>query len=197
MAELIKRFNPVIILMFAVAGVLFLLRLPYLPIFINTPIGLGLLLAFQHYVRLRYNLQIPVILLLLVLAAIEVDALGNVFNLYNQRFKVIQYDEFSHCLTSALVLPVIVWLVRAGITRTDYRLPIGLIAFFTFTTVFTLAGFYEVIELWDDKYMHASPGWRIHGPYDTANDLQWDFIGMGVGAILSYFVLRRYEKNTR
>ena len=66
-----------------------------------------------------------------------------------------------------------------------------------FTTVFTLAGFYEVIELWDDKYMHASPGWRIHGPYDTANDLQWDFIGMGVGAILSYFVLRRYEKNTR
>ena len=197
MAEFWKRFDWVIPIMFAAAGALFLFRLPYLRIFISTPIGLGLLIAFRYYVQFRYKVQIPVILLLLVLAAIEVDALGNLFNLYNQRFRVIQYDEFSHCLTTALVLPVIVWLVRTGITRYDYRLPIGLIAFFTFTTVFTLAGFYEVIELWDDKYMHAEPGWRIHGPYDTPNDLQWDFIGMGIGAIISYFVLRRYEKGIK
>ena len=52
--------------------------------------------------------------------------------------------------------------------------------------MFTIAGFYEVLELWDDKYMHPEPGMRIHGPYDTANDLQWNLLGMGIGALATY-----------
>jgi len=34
--------------------------------------------------------------------------------------------------------------------------------------------------------MHPEPGMRIHGPYDTANDLQWNLLGMGIGALATY-----------
>lgn len=191
MKSFVNRFEVPILAVFFIAGSLFLFRLAYLPIWTSTPIALVLIVGFWYFILLRYEIKVPVILAALMLLAVEIDAIGNLFGWYNQHYSVIQYDEFSHCLVSALVLPVIVWGLKVGLDRFGYRLPIGLIAFFSFATVFTLAGFYEVIELWDDKYMHPNPGWRIHGPYDTPNDLQWDFIGMGLGAIIGYIVLKR------
>ncbi|MEP7273532.1 MAG: hypothetical protein ABI882_18695 [Acidobacteriota bacterium] len=193
MGDFVKRLQPLFVLGFVAAGALFLLRVAYLPIWLSTAVGLALLLSFRHFVRVQHGIIIPLYLLALLLAAIEVDAIGNLFGLYNQRYKYVQYDEIAHGLIPALVVPVIVWLVRQGLARFGYRLPLGLIVFFSFTTVFTLAGLYEVIELWDDKYMHPVPGWRIHGAYDTANDLQWDFLGMGLGAICSFLIMRRWN----
>ncbi|MBX3276807.1 MAG: DUF2238 domain-containing protein [Acidobacteria bacterium] len=186
-----KWFDSVAIAFFVVAGSWFLLRLAYLPIWISSPAGLALLLAFRFFLRARYGVSAPLWIVLTLLAAIEVDAIGNYFGWYNRRFELVQYDEIAHCLVSALVIPAIVWLLKARFDVKAYKLPVGWIAFFAFTTVFTLAGFYEVIELWDDKYMHPEPGMRIHGAYDTANDLQWDLLGMGIGAIASYFAMRR------
>jgi uncharacterized membrane protein YjdF len=131
-----------------------------------------------------------------MILAVEIDAVGNLFGWYNQHYSHIQYDEFSHCIISALVLPGVVWGMKVGLDRFGYKLPVGMIAFFSFATVFALAGFYEVIELWDDKYMHPNPGWRIHGSYDTANDLQWDILGMGTGAIIGYVVLKVQQQKT-
>ena len=51
-----------------------------------------------------------------------------------------------------------------------------------------------VIELWDDKYMWPAPGMRIHGSYDTANDLQCDLIGMTVGGLMAYAILKRQRE---
>lgn len=192
MGELSKRLHGVIVFGFVGAGTLFLLKMAYLPIWASTTIGVALLLGLRHFLRLQYGIRCPTYLLLLLIAAIEVDAIGNLFGFYNHRFRYIQYDELAHCLVSALVLPVIVWLLHRGLARFGYHLPLGLVVFLSFTTVFTLAGFYEVIELWDDKYMHPAPGWRIHGSYDTANDLQWDFLGMGLGAIGSFLAMRRW-----
>lgn len=193
MPDKAKRRDVVIVLALLLAGALFLLRLAYLPIWVSTPIGLVLLIGAWSFLYYRVGVRAPATLFLLLLAAIEVDAFGNLLGLYNQRFRYVQYDEFSHCLISALVLPVVIWLMRAGLARRGLRIPTGFIAFFAFTAVFTLAGLYEVIELWDDKYFHPEPGWRIHGSYDTANDLQWDILGMGTGALIGYLVLRSRE----
>lgn len=186
-----RRFDWAIVLFFLIAGTLFLLRLAYMPIYISTPVGLTLLLLFRAFIQARYEIRVPYWVVLVLLGAIEVDAVGNYFGLYNRKFETVQYDEISHCLVSGLVMPVATWLLMQIVDRRGYRLPLGGIAFFAFTTVFTFAGFYEVIELWDDKYMHPAPGMRIHSPYDTANDLQWDLIGMGAGAAVSYLLLRR------
>jgi uncharacterized membrane protein YjdF len=97
----------------------------------------------------------------------------------------------------ALASPVIVWLLRAGLDRFGHRLPLGLVTFFAMTTMFTVSGFYEIVELWDDKYMWPAPGMRIHGPYDSANDLQCDLIGLQVGGLMAYAILKRQREAVR
>lgn len=193
MNQTVKRFEIPIILALLVAGSIFLLRLAYLKIWWSTPICVAYLWAVYAFLKARYGVRIPLVLLALVYISVALDGLGNLFDLFNTKYRYIQYDEFVHTLIPALIAPVLTWLLRAVLSSFGYKLPLGLIVFFAVTTMFTLAGFYEVIELWDDKYMHPDPGWRIHGAYDTANDLQCDLIGMIAGGLLAYAVLKKRE----
>lgn len=61
-------------------------------------------------------------------------------------------------------------------------------SFFAVAMLFSMSGFYEIIELWDERYFH---GKRIWSPHDTANDLQWNLIGAVIGVALSYAVLKK------
>ena len=178
-------------------GAVFLLRMAYLRIWFSTPICVAWLTAIYVYVKHRFDVKIPFVLLTLVYASVALDGLGNLFDWYNTKYKFIQYDEFTHTAIPALTAPVIVWLLNEGLKRFDYRLPLWVVTFFATTTMFTISGFYEVVELWDDKYFWPQPGMRIHGPYDTPNDLQCDLIGMVIGGIVAYVVLRRREKLDR
>ncbi|HEX9000868.1 MAG TPA: hypothetical protein VGB07_13270, partial [Blastocatellia bacterium] len=148
-------------------GAIFLLRMAYLRIWFSTPICIAWLGAIYVYVKWRFELSIPLVLLFLVYASVALDGLGNLFDLYNAKYKYFQYDEFTHTAIPALTAPVVIWLLHEVLKRFGYRLPIGLVTFFAITTMFTVSGFYEIIELWDDKYMWPQPGMRIHGAYDT------------------------------
>lgn len=172
-------------------GSVFLLKMAYLRIWISTPICVAWLGAIYAYVKTRLGVKIPWLLLLLVYLSVALDGLGNLFDWYNTKYRYFQYDEFTHTAVPALTAPVIVWLLDAGLRRFGYRLPLGLVTFFAITTMFTISGFYEVIEYWDDKYMWPQPGMRIHGAYDTPNDLQCDLIGMLLGGIVAFLILRR------
>jgi len=199
MNEIVKRFEPLIIAGLLIWGVAFLLRLPYLQVWVIMPVCVAYLWAIQSFVMARYKVKIPVALLFLVWASVALDSFGNLrfggsFSLYDTKFKYFQYDEFTHTVIPALVAPVIVWLLRAGLDRFGYRLPLGLVTFFAMTTMFTISGFYEIVELWDDKYMWPTPGMRIHGAYDTANDLQCDLIGMIIGGLMAYAILKRQQE---
>jgi uncharacterized membrane protein YjdF len=194
MEQLLRRFEFPIIGAFFLATSYLLFRLAYLPGYISLPVGLVLLVAFRFFVQIHYGVRVPVFLLLLLWLSIVLDWLGNILNLYNRKFAWVQYDEFTHTAVPFLVAPAMVWLLNAGIKRFNYRLPLELVTLFAVTTMFTLAGFYEVLELWDDKYMHPSPGSRIHGSYDTANDLQCDLLGMIAGGLLAYVWLKKSEE---
>lgn len=176
-------------------GAVFLLRMAYLRIWFSTPICLAWLGAIWFYVKQRFDVKIPIVLLALVYASVALDGLGNLFNWYSTKYKYIQYDEFTHTAIPALTAPVIVWLLNEGLKRFGYRLPLWVVTFFAITTMFTISGFYEVVELWDDKYFWPQPGMRIHGAYDTPNDLQCDLIGMIVGGIAAFLILRRQENS--
>jgi hypothetical protein len=169
------------------AASFFLLKLAYLGVMAATGIGGALLLTFSIYLRRRFGERIPTSFLFLLLGAIEVDALGNYFHLYGKPFGPVQYDEFAHMLCSALVTPVVIWILQSSAKRGGYRLPLGLITVIAVAMIFSLCGFYEIIELWDERYFH---GKRIWGPYDTSNDLQQDLIGTLAGAALAYLVLK-------
>ncbi len=194
MDQRIKRFDVPIVVGLSIGGAIFLLELAYLRIWFSLPIIIAYLAALYIYVKARFGLKIPLVFLIFVSVSVALDGLGNLFPLYTTRYKYVQYDEFTHTVVPALTVPLIVWFFRAVLNRTSYRLPLGLVTFFAFTTMFTFCGAYEVVELWDDKYRWPEPGMRIHGPYDTARDLQFNFIGMAIGGLIAYAILRRQEK---
>ncbi len=173
---------------FLIAGTIYLLALAYLSVFVSTPIGIAFAVVFYAYVKLRYGVRVPPFLLVLVLGAIQVDALGNYFQMYGRAFGPVQYDEFSHFLVQVLLAPIVVWMMQKGLAHFGYQLPLGLVTFFAVTTIFSCSAFYEVIELWDALYVH--PGERIHGPFDAPNDLQWNLLGILVGTLLNYAALK-------
>jgi uncharacterized membrane protein YjdF len=188
-----RRFEILIIVAFFLASSYLLFRMAYLPGYVSLPVGLGLLAAFRLFLLRYYGVRVPVFLLALLWLSIVLDWLGNIFKLYEHKFAWVQYDEFTHTAIPLLVMPLMVWLLNTGIKRFNYRLPLALVTLFAITAAFTLSGFYEVLELWDDKYMHPTPGWRIHGAYDTANDLQCDLLGMIAGGLLAYVWLKKGE----
>lgn len=175
-------------------GSLLLLRFAYLPIYLSSLYCLIFLAAAWLYLWKRLGIRVPPLLVFLVYLTALLDGLGNYFQLYTSRFAYIQYDEFTHSASPALAAPVLVWLFNEGLKRFGYRLPLGLVTLFAVTAMFTIAGFYEIVELWDDKYMHPQPGMRIHGPYDTPNDLQWNLLGMVIGGLIAYWIMKRREQ---
>lgn len=178
-----------------VFGTYVLLKMAYLPLYLSTIYCLLFIGVAWLYLWKRWGLRVPPVLAVLIYLTAALDGVGNLFNMYNQRFPYIQYDEFTHSAAPALAAPVLVWLLDAGLRRFGYRLPLGLVTFFAITTMFTIAGFYEIVELWDDKYMHPQPGMRIHGAYDTSNDLQWNLGGMIVGGLIAWAILKRQARS--
>lgn len=172
------------------AGAAFLTKMCYLSLAFNTLFALAFLGIFSWYVRKRLNLRVPHVLLALVFAALQVDALGNFFRMYGRQFGPMQYDEFSHLAVQVLVSPIIVWFVTRLLHKFSYDLPLKLTAFFAATIVFSLSAAYEIIELWDEVYFG---GQRIWGKYDTATDLQWDLCGIIAGTVFSCIMLRTFQ----
>lgn len=189
MHPLLKRLDLPITALLVVAGAAFLLKMCYLPLATCTLLGAAWLAAVYLYLRARYKILLPPVLLFLVFAALQVDALGNFFSMYGRTIAgVMMYDEFAHLAVQALTMPLIVWLLWETLRRFGYPLPLGLSIFFAVAVFFSLSAFYEIIELWDERYFG---GQRIWSKHDAPNDLQWDFAGIIVGALLAYFILRR------
>lgn len=178
-------------------GTYILLKMAYLPLYRSSIYTLLFIGAAWYYLAARWALRIPPLLAVLVYLTAFLDGIGNLLGLYRQKFLFIQYDEFTHSISPALAAPVVLWLLKALLDRFGYRLPLGLVTLFAITIMFTIAGFYEIVELWDDKYMHPVPGMRIHGAYDTPNDLQWNLGGMVVGGTIAWSILRRASFRNR
>jgi uncharacterized membrane protein YjdF len=192
MNRLIRHLEfPFAVLLF-LSGSAFLLKMCYLSLLQNTVFASLFLLAFYAYVRVRHRLKIPLVLLLLVLASVEVDALGNYFRMYGQRFGPVMYDEFAHLAVQALTAPLILWLMREGLARFGYRLPLGLVTVFSIMALFSITGLYEIIELWDELYFKGQRIWSTH---DAPNDLQWNLAGIIVGSVSTYIVMKYFGNN--
>ena len=173
-----------------VAGAAFLTKMCYLSLVFNTLFTVVFLGIFYWYTRARLNMRVPLVLLGLVFVALQVDALGNFFRMYGQKFGPMQYDECSHLMVQVLVSPIIVWFVTRLLHSRGYRLPLKLTAFFAGTIVFSLSAAYEIIELWDEVYFGGA---RIWGKYDTATDLQWDLCGTIAGTVFSCIMFRTFQ----
>src|SRR5262249_11878339 len=121
MKEFLTRFQFPIAIIISLSGAAFLLKMCYLSLAFNTAFGIVFLTVVYVFVRLRYDLTMPPLLLGLVLAGVEIDALGNYWRLYGSQFGPLQYDEFAHLTIQVLVTPVIVWLTGRAMLRLGYQ----------------------------------------------------------------------------
>ncbi len=175
---------------FPVATAVFIiasLNLAYRPMWLITIASLGLLLACYQYFKLRHGIRIPVFVLFLAFAAVEIDTVGNHFRWYQKLPWPVPYDVFAHLLIPTLLAPALFWLIRSWFERMSYFVPLSVITFIATNVNFSLSGFYEITELWDELYFG---GKRIWGIYDTSRDLQWDLIGALLGSIATFLFLK-------
>jgi uncharacterized membrane protein YjdF len=165
-----------------------LLRLPYRSPWLNSLLS-GITLATVYgYLRARLQIRLPWQLLACLLFAIVIDMVGNQFGLFSTRIASIPYDTLTHFITSALSLLAVMWLLMRLIRRFGYHLPLGLIAFFSLTTTFSLGAYYEITELLDERFFG---GHRIWTTRDTVQDLAADLAGIILAAVCYTLAIRR------
>ena len=162
------------------------LNLAYRPLWLITGASVILLVAGHFYFKLRYGIKIPLLVLLLAFAAVEIDTIGNYFHWYQKFPLPVPYDVFAHLIIPVLLAPALVWLIRVWFQEMDYHVPLSVVTFIAINVNFSLSGFYEITELWDELYFG---GKRIWSAYDTPRDLQGDLIGAITGSLLTFAVL--------
>lgn len=175
--------------MLALAGyTVLLLRLPYRSPVTNLLLSTLALSSFYLYFRLRLNIRMPVGMLLCLVLSIALDVAGNRWGLFSRRIAAIPYDIITHFTASGLSYLPVMWLLIALIRRFAYRLPLGFVAFFSVTTAFSLAAYYEITELIDERLLG---GQRIWTPRDTVQDLAADLGGIVIAALCYTFAIRK------
>ena len=167
---------------------LLLLRLPYRSPVTNILLSTLALLSFYFYLRLRLNIRVPPFMVLCLVFSIVLDVIGNRYGLFSVRFGLFPYDIITHFAASGFSFVPVMWLVMKLIRRFGYQLPLGFVAFFSATTAFSLAGYYEITELIDERLLG---GHRIWTPRDTVQDLAADLAGIAIAAVCYSLIIRR------
>lgn len=167
-----------------------LLRLPYRSPAINSLYSVLALSTFYFYLRLRLTIRLPSALLLCLVLSIVLDVIGNQFGLFSRRIALVPYDIITHFTSSGLSFIPVLWLLIAILKRFEYRLPLGFVIFFSATTTFSLAAYYEITELIDERVFG---GQRIWTPRDTVQDLAADLAGIVIAAVCCALVLKRRQ----
>jgi uncharacterized membrane protein YjdF len=169
-----------------------LVRLPYREWHVNALYTSLILIAFYCYFRFRYGITPPAFIVFCLAAAVAIDVLGNYLHLYGHPIGPVQFDEFAHFTTSAFSLVPSLWLLRATTSRFGLKLPLNLAAFFSVAITFSFCAYYEILELWDERYFGDFQ--RLWTPQDSANDLQWDLFGIVVAALVSAAFIKLADK---
>jgi len=165
-----------------------LLRLPYRLPGINILLSTLALSSFYFYLRLRLNIRVPLSMILCLVLSIVMDVIGNRYGLFSRRIASIPYDIITHFSASGLSFIPVMWLLMKLIQRNQYRLPLGFITFFSATTAFSLAAYYEITELIDERLLG---GHRIWTPRDTVQDLAADLVGIIIAAVCYGLAVRK------
>jgi hypothetical protein len=165
-----------------------LLRLPYRSPVTNALLSALALSSFYFYLRLRLNIRVPSTMILCLAVSIALDVIGNRYGLFSRRIGLFPYDIITHFVASGLSFIPVMWLLMKLIRRFGYRLPLGFVAFFSVTTAFSLAGYYEITELMDERLLG---GQRIWTPRDTVQDLAADLVGIVIVAVCYSLAIRR------
>ncbi|HEY7547593.1 MAG TPA: hypothetical protein VID27_22035, partial [Blastocatellia bacterium] len=66
------------------------------------------------------------------------------------------------------------------------------LAFLSVTITFSFTAYYEILELWDEKFFG---GKRLWSPTDSANDLQFGLAGIVLAALITATVFKIRDRS--
>ncbi len=179
-----------------IAKTFLLMRLPYREAWVNALYTSLILGAFYCYFRFRQKMAPPIFVMFCLAAAVATDVLGNLFKLYGHKFgPLTDYDEFAHLAGSGLSAIPAFWLLRTTTRRVGLRLPLDLMTFLAVTITFSFASYYEIVELWDEKFYGDFQ--RLWTPQDTPHDLQWDMFGIIFFALVAALYYKGVDRRDR
>jgi len=175
-----------IFILFEIAFALLIL-FPYLQMVSSIICGLLFLLLLYLILKKEFEIPIPFSINFLLSLGIFADAVGNAFGFYGKKWGPLWFDSWMHLFVPFCLGFFFFWLLN--FLRLKKKLNWGnfFIWLFGFSLVFSLAAFYEVIELWDELYFGGKRIWGIH---DTSSDLQWAMIGTILGMLTCQVVIK-------
>lgn len=141
---------------------------------ITNVIAVGLFMLIQHFLRKRYGIVIHWVVLLIVVASLWLDAMGNFLHYYGTYW---WWDRLTHAVgglavtTGFYVVTIALW--RAGRMKVSWRV----VNLYAFCLGQTLGALYEVTE-WLGDWWFATH--RVGGPFDSPRDI---FFNMAGGAL--------------
>jgi multidrug transporter EmrE-like cation transporter len=170
-----------------------LIRMPYRGIELNALYTMIILSSFYFYLRFRQSIISPPILLIFLATAIGADVIGNYLQLYGKPFGPVMYDEFTHFIGPALSLPATMWAIRESLKKAEIKIPYSLLSVFSGALTFAFSAYYEILELWDEKFFG---GKRLWNPTDSANDLQYGLFGIIISTIITNAIFKIIDRRT-
>lgn len=140
---------------------------------------------FNYALEKTINISFSSRAFLIVVIAIYIDALSDIFSFYT---RWIWFDQVMHFLSGCLIA-LIVLLVLQKIVKAK-KIILGKFGqgLFTWTIALSIGSFYEMVEYTED-YLTGSN--RLGDGFDTVNDL---FLG-GLGALIVIFIFFIIKKN--
>ena len=164
------------------------IRMPFHSGLVNGIYTLLALAGLLSYIRFRLQIRPPLLMIICPGAAVLLDIVGNHFGLFSVTFGILPYDVVAHFVGTGLSFAAVIWLLQAIIKRFNYRIPSGMVVFFAITTTFSLAAFYEIVELWDEQLFNDQ---RIWTPADTPHDLASDIAGAVAAALIYALIVKK------
>lgn len=124
---------------------------------------------------------------LIVMIGIYLDAIADMFKLYD---RFVWFDQAVHFNAGILICLVLFWFIGQIEKTGKLSLPLWLKNLFIFSATLTLGVIYEIEEYLEDVITGSN---RLGDGFDTANDL----VMAGMGCILTLIVLEVIFKQGR
>ena len=138
-----------------------------------------------HYTEVNFGISISNRIWLIVLIGIYLDAIADIFNLYD---RFIWFDQAVHFNAGILIALILFWFIGRIESTKKIELPRWLKNLFIFSATLTCGVLYEIEEYLEDVFTGSN---RLGDGFDTANDM---FMAM-MGCLLTLLIIEIITRN--